>query len=158
MGYFSRMALERRCYVEDHSYPDPVTLIREDIENLKNWLRWYGCEFVDREDFETICNGYISEDQIGEYVPPERIRYQSDALRELGWLYYKLKLLDEAYKEDSIEFEPDELKSDPLQITIFDYLRQKRDKENRMESAPETPVQVLISMQLPILNCLRKAA
>lgn len=95
MGYFSEMDIERSCLSNDHSYTDPVFLLGERIEELKNWLRWYGCELVDTDDFECICSGYIFEDQIHEYIPPETIRYQADALRELGWSYHKLKLLEE---------------------------------------------------------------
>lgn len=120
MGYFSEMDIERSCLSNDHSYTEPVFLLREKIEELKSWLRWYGCEFVDNEDFENICNGYIAEDQINEYIPPEFIRYRADALRELGWSYHKLKLLErnnEKYRDvDASETTT----CSAHQLTIFD--------------------------------------
>lgn len=64
MGYFSERDIDRSCLSNDHSYTDPAFLLKEEIEELKSWLRWYGFEFVDNEDFENICDGYIAEDQI----------------------------------------------------------------------------------------------
>ena len=75
VGYFSGMDIERNYLRDDHSYPDPAIVLREDIETLKNWLRWYGCDLVDSDDFEIICNGYIAEERINEYIPPEKIQY-----------------------------------------------------------------------------------
>ena len=75
---------------------------------------------MDNEDFENICNGYIAEDQINEYIPPEFIRYRADALRELGWSYHKLKLL-ERNNEKCRDVDASETTTcSAHQLTIFD--------------------------------------
>ena len=51
MGYFAEIDIELNCGVEDYSYPSPELQLQWRIEELKDWLRWYGCEFVDNEDF-----------------------------------------------------------------------------------------------------------
>lgn len=121
MGYFSELDIERSCLSNDHSYTDPAWFLREKIDELKCWLRWYGCEFVDNEDFECICNGYIFEERIHEYIhiPTEAIRYQADALRELGWCYYKLRRI-EGIDEDRRDADATEAMACSVhQLTVF---------------------------------------
>ena len=111
--------------------PSPELQLQWRIEELEDWLRWYGCEFVDNEEFHLICNGYIVEGGIYDYISLENIRYQADAFRELGWCFYMLKLFQEEVEDKNIGLSdcvPDKL-IDSGQIFMVDFMGQIKPLE-----------------------------